>query len=125
MNRAYLLPRIAGSLAVAFGVLTMVSGGRALFGSVDMGAVVPFVLWFNFLAGLAYVVAGLGLWQARGWAFPLSLAIFAATLLVFAGFGLHVARGGAYEARTVGAMTLRAGFWAAMVWVAWKASRTG
>ncbi|MCB5412136.1 hypothetical protein [Pseudogemmobacter faecipullorum] len=40
---------IAGVAAIAFGLLTLISGGSALFGLVDMGAVVPFVLWFNFL----------------------------------------------------------------------------
>lgn len=74
------------------------------------------MLWFNTLAGLAYVVAGLGLWQGRRWAWPLSLAIFAATLLVFAAFGLHVAQGGAFEMRTVYAMALRSAVWG---WIAW------
>ena len=46
---------IAGAAAIAFGLVTLISGGSALFGLVDMGAVVPFVLWFNFLAGFAYV----------------------------------------------------------------------
>ena len=50
---------VAAIIAVIFGLLTIVSGGRALFGGADMGAVVPFVLWFNFLAGFAYVAAGL------------------------------------------------------------------
>ncbi len=102
---------IAGGFAIVFGVLTVFSGGRTLLGFADMGAAVPFVLWFNTLAGVAYVVAGLGLRQGRRWAFPFSFAIFAATLLVFAGFGLHVARGGAYEMRTVSAMALRIVVW--------------
>jgi len=42
---------IAASVAIVFGALTIVAGGRALFGGADMGAVVPFVLWFNFCAG--------------------------------------------------------------------------
>ena len=66
--------RIAAAVAVVFGILTVVSGGRALFGGADMGAVVPFVLWFNFLAGFVYVIAGLGLWSGRPWARRLSLA---------------------------------------------------
>jgi hypothetical protein len=116
MPRTSLTLRIPGGVAIAFGVLTVFSGGRTLLGSADMGAVVPFVLWFNTLAGLAYVVAGLGLWQGRRWAWPLSLAIFAATLLVFAAFGLHVAQGGAFEMRTVYAMALRSAVWG---WIAW------
>ena len=118
MPRTSLTLRIAGGVAIAFGVLTIFSGGRTLLGSADMGAVVPFVLWFNTLAGLAYVVAGLGLWQGRRWAWPLSLAIFAATLLVFAAFGLHVAQGGAFEMRTVYAMALRSAVWGAVALVA-------
>ena len=60
--------RFAGGFAVVFGALTILSGARALFGGADMGAVVPFVLWFNFLAGFAYVTAGFGLWRRRPWA---------------------------------------------------------
>lgn len=121
MPRTSLTLRIAGGVAIAFGVLTIFSGGRTLLGSADMGAVVPFVLWFNTLAGLAYVVAGLGLWQGRPWAYPLSLAIFAATLLVFAAFGLHVAQGGAFEMRTVFAMALRSTVWGGIALVARQA----
>jgi len=110
-----------GGVAIAFGVLTVASGGTTLLGALDMGAVVPFVLWFNTAAGLLYVVAGVGLWLGLRWAFPLSLAIFAATLLVFAGFGLHIARGGAYEMRTVFAMALRTSVWGAIVLVTWQA----
>ena len=121
MPRTSLTLRIAGGVAIVFGVLTIFSGGRTLLGSADMGAVVPFVLWFNTLAGLAYFVAGLGLWQGRRWAWPLSFAIFAATLLVFAAFGLHVARGGAFEMRTVFAMALRGAVWGWIAWVARQA----
>ncbi|GLQ29335.1 hypothetical protein [Sulfitobacter pacificus] len=118
MPRTSLTLRVAGGVAVAFGVLTVFSGGRTLLGSADMGAVVPFVLWFNTLAGLSYVVAGFGLWQGRRWAWPLSLAIFAATLLVFVAFGLHVVQGGAFEMRTVYAMALRSAVWGAIALVA-------
>ena len=111
MPRSDLTLRVAGGVAVVFGVLTVFSGGRALLGSTDMGAVVPFVLWFNTLAGLAYVVAGLGLWKGWRMACPLSLAIFTATLLVFAAFGLHIAQGGAFEMRTVFAMVFRCTVW--------------
>lgn len=121
MPRTSLMLRIAGGVAIAFGVLTIFSGGRTLLGSADMGAGVPFVLWFNTLAGLAYFVAGLGLWQGRRWAWPLSFAIFAATLLVFAAFGLYVAWGGAFEMRTVFAMALRSTVWGSIALVARQA----
>ncbi|MEZ5753214.1 MAG: hypothetical protein R3D90_00100 [Paracoccaceae bacterium] len=50
---------IAGVAAITFGLLSLISGGSALFGAVDMGGVVPFVLRFNFIAGFAYVIGGL------------------------------------------------------------------
>lgn len=118
MKKQDRLLRITGGVAIAFGLLSVVSGVTTLLGALEMGAVVLFVLWFNTLAGLAYVVAGLGLWQGRRWAYPLSLAIFAATLLVFVAFGLHVAQGGAFEMRTVYAMALRSAIWGAIALVA-------
>ncbi len=72
----------------------------------------------NFVAGFAYVAAAVGLWARRRWAVVLAGAIVVATLLVFAAFGLHVSSGGAYEVRTVGAMTLRSLVWIAVAWVA-------
>lgn len=112
---------IAGAAAIAFGLLTLISGGSALFGAVDMGAVVPFVLWFNFLAGFAYVIGGLLLMTGHRLALPVALIILIATAAVFAAFGWRVLAGDAFEMRTVGAMTLRTLFWTAMVWVAMKA----
>jgi hypothetical protein len=116
---------IAGGAAVAFGLLTLVSGGKVLFGTADVGAVVPFVLWFNFIAGFGYVAGGLLLWRGDRWALPVALVILIATAVVFAAFGLRVALGGAYAMRTVGAMTLRTGFRAAMAWVAWNSMKKG
>lgn len=51
--------------AIAFGLLTIKAGGTVLFGDdadrAAAGNYMPFVLWFNFLAGFAYVLAGAGL----------------------------------------------------------------
>lgn len=109
----------AAVIALVFGALTILSGGLALFGGAPaeaiVGNAVPFVLWFNFLAGFAYVMAGVGLMTRRSWGLWLSGAILAATLVVLAVFSVHVLRGGAYEMRTVGAMILRAGVWMAIV----------
>lgn len=112
-------------VALAFGALTVFSGGRVLFGPAAAraaaGDYVPFVLWFNFLAGFAYVAAGAGLWRWRRWAAWLALGIAAATLVVFAALGVHVALGGAFEARTVAAMTLRTVLWATIAALALRA----
>lgn len=64
--------RIAEGVAIVFGLLTIVSGGRALFGGpateAAVGNAVPFVLWFNFLSGFVYVMAGIGIAMGRRWA---------------------------------------------------------
>ena len=104
----------AAMIAIIFGAATVVSGWRALFGGVDMGAVVPFVLRFNFVAGFAYVLAGFGLWRRAEWARTLSVGITLATAAVFVLFLWHAWSGGAYEVRTMGAMTLRLVIWSAI-----------
>jgi hypothetical protein len=117
--------RIVAAVALAFGLATMASGGRTLFGGeaqrLAAGAYVPFVLWFNFVAGFAYVAAGAGLWMRQRWAVVLAWLIAITTLLVFAALGVHVSGGGAYEARTVAAMTLRSLVWLGIAWAASRA----
>lgn len=106
---------IAAVVVTLFGLLTVLSGGRALFGGLvaraAVGDAVPFVLWFNFLASFAYVTAGIGLILQTNWAARLSIAILVATVLVMIAFGVHVLLGGAYEMRTVWAMSLRTVVW--------------
>jgi uncharacterized membrane protein (DUF2068 family) len=111
-------------VAVGFGLLTIKEGGTILFGDAAAraaaGSYVPFVLWFNFLAGFAYVIAGIGLWQQQRWAAWLAVVIAAATVLAFAAFGVHVMSGGAYEQRTVIAMSLRTLVWVIITGVAYR-----
>lgn len=47
------------------------------------GDAVPFVLWFNFLSGFVYVLAGTGIAMSRRWAVMLSIAL-AATIAAVA-----------------------------------------
>lgn len=114
----------AALLAVGFGLLTIREGGGVLFGDEARrqaaGHYVPFVVWFNFLAGFAYVIAGVGLFARARWAVHLAFAIAVGTLAVFIAFGLYVATGGAYELRTVFAMTLRSAVWLAITAVAYR-----
>ncbi len=106
---------IAAGIALVFGALTIVSGGRALFGGpaaqAAVGNAVGFVLWFNFLSGFVYVLAGIGILMRKPWGGTLATALAVLIVAVFALFGWHVFRGGAYEMRTVGAMVLRAAVW--------------
>lgn len=108
-------------VAVGFGLLTIKEGGTILFGSDAArdaaGRYVPFVVWFNFVAGFAYVIAGAGLWARQRWAVRLSILIAGATAATFAAFGAHALSGGAYEMRTVVAMSLRTLVWVAIAWI--------
>ena len=117
--------RAVAILAIVFGALTIKSGGEVVFGdaaaSAAAGNFVPFVVWFNFLAGFVYVAAGAGLWLQRRWAAVLAVALAASTALVFAAFGVHAASGGAYEMRTVWALTLPLAVWSAIAFFGWRA----
>ncbi len=110
-------------IVLLFGVMTLLSGGKVLFGGEaarqQAGNYVPFVLWFNFLAGFAYIAAGIGLILMRPWAARLALAIAGATALVFMALGVHMLSGAPFESRTVAAMTLRTGLWAGIGLFSW------
>ena len=114
-------------VAIGFGLLTLKEGGTILFGDdvtrAAAGNYVPFVLWFNFLAGFAYVVAGAGLWLNQRWAVWLAITIAVATFFAFVALGAHVGPGGAYELRTVVAMSLRTLVWVTIATIAWRGAR--
>ena len=107
---------IVTAVAVVFGLLTIKSGGVVLFIGGEFwqqaGNYVPFVLWFNFLAGFVCLVTGIGLWKCQRWAAWLAIMIVAASVSVFVLLGLHINNGESYEMRTVIAMTARCSIWA-------------
>jgi hypothetical protein len=111
-----------GAVAVLFGVATVISGRRVLFGGASprlaAGAYVPFVPWFNFLSGFLYGLAGIGLILGHRGAAHAAVVLVGTSLIVFAAFGLHIANGGAFEPRTVAAMTFRAVVWLIIAGVA-------
>jgi hypothetical protein len=117
-----LVLRVAAVVAVLFGAATVASGGNVLFGggAQAAGSYVPFVVWFNFLAGFVYVAAGIGLWRRSSWAAPLAIMLAGATAVTFAALGWHIGLGGAYENRTLVAMTLRLGVWLAIAFLAMR-----
>jgi hypothetical protein len=115
---------LAALVAGVFGVVTIVVGGKTLFGDsaerAAAGSIVPFVLWFNFIAGFAYVMAGCGIFLWKSWAAQLSVVIAIATVAAFIAFGIHILLGGAFEIRTVGAMTVRSFVWIAIAIAAYR-----
>lgn len=116
--------RGAAVAALLFGALTIKAGGAVLFGPPQAteaaGNVVPFILWFNFLAGFAYLAAAAGLWRAAVWGTWTAAAIAAATAIAFLLLGIAIAGGAGFEMRTVWAMTLRSAFWAGIAYLAWR-----
>jgi hypothetical protein len=109
---------ILALVAIVFGIVTIIVGGKTLFGGTEVrtaaGNIVPFVLWFNFVAGFVYVIAGVGIFLWKRWAAQLAALIAAATIAVFVAFAIHIFLGGAFEARTVGAMIIRSVVWTAI-----------
>ena len=81
---------LAALVAGVFAVVTIVVGGKTLLGDpaqrAAAGNIVPFVLWFNFIAGFAYVIAGYGIFLWRRWAAQLSAGIAIATVAAFIAF---------------------------------------
>ncbi|AKI03307.1 hypothetical protein IMCC20628_04641 (plasmid) [Hoeflea sp. IMCC20628] len=123
--------RLIGTVAIAFGVLTLWSGGMVLFGPdavrTAAGRVVPFVLWFNFLSGAVYIAAGFGILQGRRFGKMLAGALALALAVLFAAFLARIAVGQEWETRTLGALTLRFLFWCLAAWASvttTKMSRT-
>ncbi len=106
------------AIALIFGAMTLFSGGSVLFvdgqARADAGNYVPFILWFNFIAGFFYIVAGMGIFRRQKWGITLSRIIFVATVIAFIGLAGHIATGGSFEMRTVMAMVLRSFVWLAI-----------
>lgn len=100
---------------ILFGIATIKQGGAvALFNDEarrSAGNYVPFVVWFNFVVGFAYVIAGVQLLRGKKGVHKLASMIAVATLLVFAAFGAWVMIGHPFEIRTIAAMTFRSVFW--------------
>lgn len=105
-------------IAALFGLLTIYSGGMALFGGsaakAAVGDAVPLVLWFNFLAGFVYIFGAFALYCSTVWGQRTSWVIGICTLLVFAILIVMILCGTPFEPRTIGAMIVRSGFWLAI-----------
>ncbi len=113
-----------GVIAIIFGLITIKEGASVLFfngtGRAAAGNYVPFVLVFNTIAGFIYIAAGVGVLRMKRWAGRVARVLAVATTLVIAALGIYVLQGGLYEARTVGAMVIRSGFWIAGALYLWR-----
>ncbi|MDT8388664.1 MAG: hypothetical protein RQ736_14255 [Thiogranum sp.] len=106
------IPRkILAFVAAAFGVLTVVAGGRVLAGA-DPGYIVfrPLLI-FNTAMGAAYLAAAIVMLRSLEGGNLAAAAIFLLNLLVLGAIGYLYATGGAVAIDSVRAMTLRTGVW--------------
>ena len=119
-----LMITVAGIVALVFGAATLFSGGSVILvdgpARVAAGNYIPFVVWFNFLAGFFYIAAGIGLLLWKKWAVQLSTIIAMSTIVTFVILGIYIMQGNQYEMRTVAAMTLRSTIWSAIALYGWK-----
>jgi len=116
---------VIGIVAVAFGLLTIKSGGAVLFWSeearIAAGDYVPFVLWFNFISGFFYIIAGVAFWLNKSWSLWLAAAILVGINSVFMALGLSILIVDVpYESRTIGAMVVRTTVWSVILFLAYK-----
>ncbi len=111
-------------IPMVFGLMTIKEGGAVVVGNPDAlaaaGNYIPFVVWFNFLAGFAYVAAGIGLFMQQRWAMWLAVAIAVSTALASAALGVIILSGTPFEQRTVFAMALRTVVWVTIAGIAWR-----
>lgn len=119
-----MLLTVVAIIAIMFGIATVKEGGTVLFtetGKQSAGNYVPFVLWFNFIAGFAYIMAGIAMFKLKSCSRRLSAVIAISTTIVFILLGIHIFNDGLYELRTVMAMTIRSTLWISIAIVALRA----
>lgn len=103
-------------LFFVFGIMTVASGGRSLFteeGIATRGNIIPLVLWFNFIAGFFYLLAGLSILKMKPCVKRLSIFLASFSSIVMLYLAIHIYQGGFYEIKTVVAMSFRTFFWIA------------
>jgi len=124
-KRCHIMRYVIAVVAIVFGVLTIKSGGDVLFWSeearIAAGNYVPFVLWFNFVSGFFYIMAGIALLMRQSWVVYLAGAILLGIITVFTALGLNIYIADMpYEPRTIVAMVLRAAVWTVITFLSYK-----
>lgn len=119
---------IVAALAILFGALTVIAGGRVLLGA-DPGyeAFRP-LLVYNTIMGLVYIAAGLIAWRSLPAGRNAAAVVLFLNLAVLLGIFLLHSTGSAIAVESLRAMTLRSAVWLALFialwWLARKSERT-
>ena len=107
--------RACALLAAIFGLVTVTAGGRILFGFGEAGfQVVPAVLLFNVVMGVAYIGASFLMVRSLKWGMLAAGTILGANLIVLLVVLAMRAGGGGVANQTLAAMALRSVLWGAI-----------
>lgn len=94
-----------------FALLTLFMSGSVIFDLFGIrakeGNYVLFIVISNFVCGIIYLVAAVGLYAQKKWTTRLLILSVAILILGFNGLLLHISFGGLYETQTVMAMIFR------------------
>ncbi|NOQ73392.1 MAG: hypothetical protein GQ574_15405 [Crocinitomix sp.] len=102
---------ILATILILFGLLTLFLTSSVLldlFGiRAKEGNYVLVVVWANFIAGILYLLAAIGILQRKTWIVKPLLVAVAVLIIGQILFFVHIVNGGLYETKTVGAMIFR------------------
>ena len=105
------LKYILVAVLAAFGLLTFFLSTSVIFDLFGIrakeGDYVLVVVWANFLASIAYLIAAVGIIRSQKWATTLLAVATIILLAAFVALMYHVNAGGLYETKTIGAMIFR------------------
>ena len=108
--------KILSITAVVLGIVTFLIGFEYL---IIQGAYLKlinnylhFVVWFNFLSGIVYMVTGYGIWNVKPWAVYLSLLIVVFSLIVLAALSVHMFTDGQFRVWQIAEMAIKVLIWA-------------
>lgn len=94
-----------------FGLITIFMGGSVIFDlfgiRVKEGNYVLFVVWANFICGFIYLATVYGFLKNKKWSAILMWIATLVLIITFVAFFIHIHSGGAYEKKTIYAMTFR------------------
>ena len=108
--------RIASLLSMVVGSLSFISGMTVLTGMREVDYVtLTSLIVYNTIAGIAALIAGIGLWQKKRFAVKLTAAIAGAHLIVLTCVSIGYLQGGPVAAESLYAMVFRVVMWIAIV----------
>jgi hypothetical protein len=104
--------RLASTLAIALGLLSIREGGAVLLGlTVPDYHVLPWLVWYNVIMGVVSVAAGAGMWQQQDRSVALAVNILVIHGIVFVSLFAMYQLGQVVAARSIYAMLFRTFAW--------------